>query len=317
MKIVCALLALGLGSRWACAQRVWTFDNGPEGWVVNDQPCSRPTGATIATYPVDWQATGGYADGFIRATDPSGNCFHFAAPVAALGNQSAVVGGELSFVLRSTLSDYDSESFVTIRGGGLTLVGLFEPLPTAAAWTAYRVRLVPASFRRDTLFGPQATAADVAAVFRAITVLRISAEFGSVVEETTSLDEVALVPPPPECPTDYNRDGMLNLDDLGDFITDFYTVPPPPGGLEPHAATYPDQAVGGSEPCPNAPVAPPPFAWNAYVVHGYRTGFASGNGSHCPSAPGQAFPNLDNLADFITAYYAQFGTDCGGSPTVR
>ncbi len=35
-------------------------------------------------------------------------------------------------------------------------------------------------------------------------------------------------PPPPVCPTDFNGDGVSDPDDLSDFITGFFTVPPDP-----------------------------------------------------------------------------------------
>ncbi|MFN0010518.1 MAG: hypothetical protein ACKVS8_02615 [Phycisphaerales bacterium] len=73
--------------------------------------------------------------------------------------------------------------------------------------------------------------------------------------------------------TDYNRDGSLNPDDLGDFITDYYTVPHPAG---------PD---GYAIPCP-ANVAP--------YDRGYKANFVPGCGE----------PNPDQLGDFITAYFA-------------
>jgi hypothetical protein len=98
---------------------------------------------------------------------------------------------------------------------------------------------------------------------------------------------------------DYNRDGFRNLDDLGDFITDYYTTPPLPGGAEPLAPTYSGQAVGFSTPCPDAPDAPAPYAAEAYRLRGYRVGFALEGSEPCPPTG----PNLDNLGDYITAFY--------------
>jgi hypothetical protein len=106
------------------------------------------------------------------------------------------------------------------------------------------------------------------------------------------------------CSIDYNQDTFVNLDDLGDFITDFYTLPPIPAGLQPNAPTYPDITPGSAFPCPNAPDAPAPYSTNAYRVNGYRVGFSPDTLNACPLSPDQAFPNLDNLGDFISAYYA-------------
>ena len=83
----------------------------------------------------------------------------------------------------------------------------------------------------------------------------------------------------PTCSLDYNLDGAVNPDDLGDFITDYYTAPPIPG------------PGGYAIPCPgNA----------APYDQGYKAAFVPGGGQ-C----NEPFP--DNLGDFITAY---FGGSC-------
>jgi hypothetical protein len=112
------------------------------------------------------------------------------------------------------------------------------------------------------------------------------------------------VPGSPPCTLDYNRDTFANLDDLGDFITDYYTSPAIPGGVQANAPTYPGVVAGYSTPCPNAPDAPSPYAVDAYRVNGYRVGFVPNGINACPLSPDAAFPNLDNLGDYITAYYA-------------
>ena len=115
-------------------------------------------------------------------------------------------------------------------------------------------------------------------------------------------------PTPVACAADYNRDSFLNLDDLGDFITDFYTVPAIPGGLQPNAPTYSDVAtVGYGTACQFAADAPAPYQTNAYRANGYRVGYSSDGSNSCPFDPSQPFPNLDNLNDYITFYYGTFG----------
>ncbi|MFN0012516.1 MAG: hypothetical protein ACKVS8_12830 [Phycisphaerales bacterium] len=82
------------------------------------------------------------------------------------------------------------------------------------------------------------------------------------------------------CAADYNRDQILNPDDLGDFITDYYTDPhiPGPGG---YAIACPENE--------------PPFD------AGYKAGYT-------PDASGQCNPPFpDNLGDYITDY---FGSGC-------
>ncbi len=101
--------------------------------------------------------------------------------------------------------------------------------------------------------------------------------------ELLSPGSVAAVLAPPYgncttlCVVDYTADGVLNPDDLGDFITDYYSDPPPPGPF------------GYASPCLG--VSPPYHS-------GYRTGF-TGDGSRWCNPP-----NPDNLGDFITRYFA-------------
>ncbi len=83
----------------------------------------------------------------------------------------------------------------------------------------------------------------------------------------------------PSCVLDYNADTVVNPDDLGDFITDYFTFPPIPG------------PGGYAVPCTGNP---PPYD------AGYKTAFVPGGGQ-C-NAP---FP--DNLGDFITAYFQSGG----------
>jgi hypothetical protein len=108
----------------------------------------------------------------------------------------------------------------------------------------------------------------------------------------------------PPCPLDYNEDSIRNLDDLSDFITDYYTVPTIPGGLQPLAPTLFDVNVGYGVPCPAAPDADAPYAADALRVNGYRVGFSADGSNNCPASPEQNFPSLDNLSEFITAFYA-------------
>jgi subtilisin-like proprotein convertase family protein len=102
------------------------------------------------------------------------------------------------------------------------------------------------------------------------------------------------------CATDYNADTFVNLDDLSDYITDYYAVPPIPGGSQANAPTYPGQNIGFGVPCPGAPDAPSPYAVDAYRTNGYRCGYSVDNTNNCPFGG----PNLDNLGDYITLYYS-------------
>ncbi|MFN0012342.1 MAG: hypothetical protein ACKVS8_11945 [Phycisphaerales bacterium] len=81
---------------------------------------------------------------------------------------------------------------------------------------------------------------------------------------------------PTGCRVDYNNDGSINPDDIGDFITDYYTDPAVPG------------PGGYSVPCP---LEAPPYD------NGWKAAYNSDGSGQC-SAP---FP--DNLGDYITDYY--------------
>ena len=88
--------------------------------------------------------------------------------------------------------------------------------------------------------------------------------------------EVATLYSRTTCATDYNLDTVLNPDDLGDFITDYFTSPPIPG------------PGGYAVACPGNP-AP------------YDAGYKA---AYTPDGSGQCNPPFpDNLGDFITAYF--------------
>ena len=80
------------------------------------------------------------------------------------------------------------------------------------------------------------------------------------------------------------------------------------GGVQPAAPTYPDALVGFGAICPLAGDAPAPYAADAYRRNGFRVGYSGDGGNACPMDPSQPFPNLDNMNDFIAAYYAGGGS---------
>ncbi|MFN0010964.1 MAG: hypothetical protein ACKVS8_04885 [Phycisphaerales bacterium] len=78
------------------------------------------------------------------------------------------------------------------------------------------------------------------------------------------------------CRVEYNDDGAINPDDIGDFITDYYTMPGAPG---PGAFAVP------------CPTNEPPFD------AGYKAAYTSDGSPQC-------FPPFpDNLGDYITDYF--------------
>jgi hypothetical protein len=129
----------------------------------------------------------------------------------------------------------------------------------------------------------------------------------AAVDDVVIIGRSCAFTPAPSCPADYNGDSWVNLDDLGDFITDYYAVPAIPGGAQAAAPTYPGEVVGFGGPCPEAPDAGSPYALDAYRVNGYRVGYSPDGSNACPLSPDQPFPNLDNLNDYITLYYSVTG----------
>ena len=83
---------------------------------------------------------------------------------------------------------------------------------------------------------------------------------------------------------DYNADSVVNPDDIGDFITDYYTYPPIPG------------PGGYATTCAGAGDAAAPFTVEAYRNYGYKADFYKDDNA-C-----SATPNSDDLGDYITAY---------------
>lgn len=108
----------------------------------------------------------------------------------------------------------------------------------------------------------------------ALGLLRPYAVFSGHIDAGQTL--TGLVSLAPMCAVDYNHDGLLNVDDLGDFLTDYFydTQLPGPGGY----------AIG----CPGFE---PPYNL------GYKTAYTSDRSGQCSDA------NPDNLGDFLTDYF--------------
>lgn len=192
--LLCAAAAL-LTACPAAGAIVWDFEEGDSGWRVADMSCGGAYKTPLSYRDVTWAGTGGSPGGCIYAHDPTSNCFFFDAPAASLGDLSGYAGGLLEFSLKSTVSNWASDNAVVFVGAnGTTLVGAIVPIP-GTEWRSYVVRLLPSSFRRNGLSGTPASASDMNGVLANVTALRISAEFGAAVQETTSLDSVRILPP--------------------------------------------------------------------------------------------------------------------------
>jgi hypothetical protein len=191
---------------------VSTFETNAEGWVSVDLNCSN-FNSVLSQAAVNHQASGGDPGGCISAVDPSGNCYAFQAPAAYLGNQSAFVGSQFSFSIRTTANDWLPGSvFILVGDNGKVLVHDFAH-PTSA-WQRVGVPLVAGSFRQNTAGGAAVSEALFLAVMGDLEQVRISAEFADQAgEENSFLDSVHMGELP--CPADLNNSGTVDGADLG------------------------------------------------------------------------------------------------------
>ncbi len=161
-----------------------TFDAHDDDWqVAGDAEEGRQT--------PQYLTTGGNPGGHIAANDDvTGGTWYWAAPEKFLGNQGAAYQKRLSFDLKqSNLNEQFDEADVMLVGAGQTLVLDLANNP-GTDWTSYSVMLSEsANWKRGSLEGEPATAADLRAVLGDLTQLWIRGEYvtGS---DTGSLDNV-------------------------------------------------------------------------------------------------------------------------------
>ena len=172
---------------------VSTFDTDADGWGVTGD-------ANNFTWSATGGNTGGTDDGYVFANDVGqGIIWNFNAPAKFLGDQSAFVGGMLSWDLiqiSTPGSDIDDQPDVVLVGAGQTLV-IDAGASPATTWTPYSVSLSTASdWRVDTLGGAAATDAQIAAVLGNLTSLEIRGEFRDRGGDDAGLDNIMLVPAP-------------------------------------------------------------------------------------------------------------------------
>jgi hypothetical protein len=222
MIVRCAPVSLALftvASHAVAQGASWSFDASAEGWVIHDCNCGSNYGPVLATYPLVWQASAGDPGGHVSYEDATNNCNFFAAPAASLGDLSSLIGGELRFSLRADTTDYTgSDEVILIGANGTILVAPLLSLPSVSQWSRYTIALDPSRFRVNSANGATPTPAAFAAVMANVQTLRIPAEFGAIVIETTRLDSVSLVAP---CPGDTNGDGVVNFTDLNAVLSAF------------------------------------------------------------------------------------------------
>jgi hypothetical protein len=209
-----------------------SFSTGAEGWTIADLNCSNYAqivgGGTIA-----WIESGGAPGGYIRSTDPTGNCYSYESPAAFEGNRSDYIGGSLQWTIRTNVADWLPGSVFILIGAGNILVA-DVPQPTIGAWLDYEVSLVNTSFRLNNTSGVVPTPAQLAATMGSLASIRISAEFGSEQgEETVDLDSVILVS---NCPADLNGDGAVDASDLAIVLGAWGSTAEPAADLDGNGA---------------------------------------------------------------------------------
>lgn len=170
-----------------------TFDHGAEGWVVADlRDSGGPYEPPLGNYAVTWASTGGYPNGHIWSHDPSSYSFSFAAPAQFLGDDSDYYGGVLRFAMKSTHSNWTADNVVVLVGNnGKVVVSQILPIPSAD-WRVYTIGLNEANFRYNNKNGSLVSKSDFQGVLGGLKALRIIAEYGSAVVDTTYLDSVEL-----------------------------------------------------------------------------------------------------------------------------
>jgi hypothetical protein len=187
-----------------------SFSTGAEGWTIADLNCSNYA-QIVGGGTITWIESGGAPGGYIRSTDPTGNCYSFESPANFEGNRTDYIGGSLRWKIRTNVADWLPGSVFILIGAGNILVA-DVPQPTTGAWLDYSVTLTNTSFRLNNTSGAVPTPAQFAATMGALASVRISAEFGSEAgEETVDLDSVVLRT---ACPADLNGDGMVDASDL-------------------------------------------------------------------------------------------------------
>ena len=173
---------------------VSTFDTGDEGWsFLND------------ARDFAWTDQEGNPAGAITARDRStGVIWYYAAPTAYLGDQSALLGGTLSWEILGITGNQTTVSGIAdvmLVGGGLSIGINSGVQPVNGTWVASGVTLSDASgwqlvtLGNGTLSGATVSAADFQMVLANLTGLYIRGEYTSGAD-ATALDNVQLVPTP-------------------------------------------------------------------------------------------------------------------------
>lgn len=168
------------------------FDSGNDGWTIVDlanlgNDLGNPPQIISSLVPT-WNPSG-----YITQGDPSSNWCMFSAPAAYLGAKSQFVSGTLSFDMCVDQSDGISWPLVVLVGQDTTLY--YDSMPPTSTWTHYSVDILPGAWRKHSRTGGLATLSDIESVMGNLRGLYIEQDWNTGFE-TTSLDNVSLVPEP-------------------------------------------------------------------------------------------------------------------------
>lgn len=141
-----------------------------------------------------WLSSGGVPGGYMRMIEPAtGGVDRFAAPAKFLGDQSAMYGGTLSYDIRISPAENLANPDIRLLGNSLTLEYYFVSAPTGT-FSNFSATLDENS-GWVIAGGGTPTQGQFQSVLANLTALQISADW-STVSDTTSLDNVVLVPEP-------------------------------------------------------------------------------------------------------------------------
>lgn len=176
------------------------FEKGTENWQVVDLLTSaNPSGPdyknVLAQQSVTWFPADG---GFIGAKDVTTQAFFFDAPRDFLGDKSAYYGGALKFSMKSDTNNFLGDNVVALVGRNGTVLVAEIPGRPEKEWSDFQIPLdtEKTCFRLGSKNGDIASEETVRSVLGDLEALRISGEWGDPVVETTSLDNVELLPAP-------------------------------------------------------------------------------------------------------------------------
>jgi hypothetical protein len=205
--VLCAIASLATLTALAKPARadtiaVATFDTGTSGWsslsVKANANDDHPNfNNVLQDYAVTWSATGGNQGGAVNEVDQDSGWQYFAASSAFLGDQSAAVGGTLSFDLLRTDNHNDfpfqNGPALAITNGKTVLVfSQAASAPGTAGWTSYSFDLTTAGVFVTSETGKQATENQLDKVLADLTGVYILADWYTGTGDSYNLDNVVL-----------------------------------------------------------------------------------------------------------------------------